>query len=99
MRHKSFTTLAAIASPAFMSHPPAWTVGVSRTDARIHDLAAAQHNLITTSQALACGMSRSATIRRVDDGRWVRVHSGVPDRAGPADVGAARARRVPRGRS
>lgn len=40
-------------------------------------LAARQHGVVTTSQALACGLTEAGIDWRVRSGRWVRLHRGV----------------------
>lgn len=41
------------------------------------ELAGSQHALVTWTQALDVGFSSQAVRRRVETGRWVRVHDGV----------------------
>lgn len=50
---------------------------MERPDDLIHERAAAQHNLITWDQALACGLSDAAVRHRVDTGRWLVILRGV----------------------
>jgi hypothetical protein len=44
---------------------------------RIAAIAASQHGLVTREQALAAGVSPQAIQRRLAEGSWQRVHSGV----------------------
>lgn len=46
-------------------------------DARIARVAAAQHGLITTAQAVAVGATPGAIRHRVSTGRWARIGAGV----------------------
>jgi len=46
-------------------------------DARIDDVAAGQHGVITHAQLAACGLTRGAISKRVRAGRLHRVHRGV----------------------
>lgn len=54
-------------------------MGNARTspDALLAVLSRGQHGPFSLGQALAAGFSRSAVKRRVDSGRWVRLHRGV----------------------
>lgn len=61
-------------SDASMSH--------ESPDTRISALATRQHGVLSRSQAISCGASRTVIQRRVSTGRWERVHPGVYRLAG-----------------
>jgi hypothetical protein len=44
---------------------------------RVVAIAASQHGIVTREQALAAGLSPQTIQRRVADGSWQRIHSGV----------------------
>jgi very-short-patch-repair endonuclease len=44
---------------------------------RVHDLAARQHNIITTAQAVGLGVPRRTVARRLGEGRWSSVYRGA----------------------
>jgi very-short-patch-repair endonuclease len=52
--------------------------------------AAAQYGVISKHQALECGMSEHSIERRVQTGRWIRMHSGVYRLAGAPERWLAR---------
>jgi hypothetical protein len=55
---------------------------LGRIDAVVARVAARQHALVTTSQALALGMTRQHVKRRVESGRWETLRRGVHAIAG-----------------
>jgi very-short-patch-repair endonuclease len=46
-------------------------------DMRLAALAAAQFGVFDRADAAACGLGRGAMARRIERGRWVRLHAGV----------------------
>lgn len=46
-------------------------------DREIHEVAACQDNLITWDQLVEIGVGRRAVARRVEKGRWQRLHRGI----------------------
>ncbi|MFD4469313.1 type IV toxin-antitoxin system AbiEi family antitoxin domain-containing protein [Rhodococcus sp. NPDC058505] len=62
------------------------------TPTAVHRIMAGQDGIVTLTQALAAGMSRTAVDRRVSTGEWRRLHRGVYLRADRQHTNAVRLR-------